>query len=79
MSLGSGVTDFTDSAATGDAARDFGYGGFFAANAVKGYIPYLENFLLLIYIINKIKKEIQLTLRLQQIFLISLRMEHRLA
>lgn len=36
MSIGSGVTDFIDSAVSGDMARGRGGGGCLAANAVKG-------------------------------------------
>lgn len=41
-SIGSGVTDLTDSAVSGDIARGRESGGRFAPNAVSGYIPYLE-------------------------------------
>lgn len=40
-SIGSGVTDLTDSAVSGDIARGRDKGGRFAPNAVNGYIPYL--------------------------------------
>lgn len=43
MSIGSGVTDFTDSAVSGDMARGRDGGGSLAANAVNGYMPYLQN------------------------------------
>lgn len=41
-SMGSGVTDLTDSAVSGDIARGRDRGGRFAPNAVNGYIPYLR-------------------------------------
>lgn len=41
-SIGSGVTDFTDSAVSGDMARGLDGGGCFGAKAVSGYIPYLN-------------------------------------
>lgn len=40
-STGSGVTDLTDSATSGEIARGRGGGGCLALYAVKGYIPNL--------------------------------------
>lgn len=42
MSNGSGVTDFTDSAISGEIALDLGGGGCLTPNAVKGYMPFLQ-------------------------------------
>lgn len=42
ISIGSGVTDFTDSAVSGDMALDRHGGGCFGAYAVNGYTPYLS-------------------------------------
>lgn len=41
-SNGSGVTDFTDSAISGEIALDRGGGGCLTPNAVNGYMPFLK-------------------------------------